>query len=150
MYITSPPAGTLPVHTLMNKRQLERTEASGLRRDAISLSVCHWYRGRRRRPLSQHEPRASQDWCVVFFLLMRHFPRLAFLIVLLQHFDRTCLLAEEVDHVGHSEIMKTVTPGHLQDDIGADEIVAGIQHADVALPAANIDKLDTVSKIVPV
>lgn len=78
---------------------------------------------------------------------MRRLPRLAFLIVLLQHLDRTCLLAEEVDHVGHGEIMKTVTPRHLQDDIGADEIVAGIQHADVALAAANVDKLDTVSEL---
>jgi hypothetical protein len=40
----------------MNKHHLKRTEASGLGRDAISLPVGHWYRGRPRRSLRQHEP----------------------------------------------------------------------------------------------
>lgn len=37
--------------------------------------------------------------------------------------------------------MQTVAPGELQDEVRAEEFVACIQYADVALAVANIDEL---------
>lgn len=41
--------------------------------------------------------------------------------------------------------MQTIAPRHLKDNVWADQIVAGIQHADIALAAANVHKLGKIS-----
>lgn len=41
--------------------------------------------------------------------------------------------------------MKTIAPRHLEDDIWANEIVASIEHTNIALAAANVDELERVS-----
>jgi hypothetical protein len=47
----------------------------------------------------------------------------------------------ECEGTYHSEVMQTIAPRHLQDYIGTDQVVASVEHANVALAAANIDKL---------
>lgn len=129
---------------------LERAEAGGLRRDPVGLLIRHRTWHGRRWTLGQHQPRATQDRCVVLFGLLCDFALLALLVVLLEHLDRTRLLAQEVDHVGHGEIVKAVAPRDLHDHIGTDKVVAGIQHTNVAFPAANVHKLKSkVSKVLP-
>ena len=66
---------------------------------------------------------------------------LAGLVVSLQESQLLSLLRKHVDHVGHGEVVETMTPRKLENDIRADELVAGIKHADVALAAADVDEL---------
>lgn len=125
--------------------RLERAETGSLRCDSVGLSKRHGAWRRRCRALGQHQPRATQNRGIVLLRLLSHFARLAFFIVLLQHLDRARLLAQEVDHERHGEVVKTVAPRKLQNNVGPDEIVAGIQHANVAFAASNIDKLKVES-----
>lgn len=128
--------------------RLERAETGSLRCDSVGLSKRHGAWRRRCRALSQHQPRTAQNRGVVLLRLLSHFARLAFFVVLLQHLDRARLLAQEIDHEGHGEVVKTMAPRKLENNVGPDEVVAGIQHANVAFAAANIDKLEAESEYI--
>ena len=124
--------------------RLERSESRRLRCDPVGLSIGH-RTGRGGGSLRQHQSRSAQDRGVVLVLLVRRLPGLALLVVLLEQLDRSCLLAQEVDHEGHREVVEPVPPRHLQDHIRPDQVVARIQHPNVALAAANVHKLQYVS-----
>lgn len=101
-----------------------------------------WCRARStRRPLGQHESSASQDRCTVFVLLLGRFSCLARFVVLAQCLDRGSLLAHVADHEWHREVVEVVAPRDLHHDVQRDEIVASIQHANIAFSAPNVDEL---------
>ena len=60
---------------------------------------------------------------------------------MLEGFDGRRLLAHEIDHERHGEVVQAVTPRDFHDDVQADEVVASIEHTHVAFAAANIDEL---------
>lgn len=60
---------------------------------------------------------------------------------MLKGLDGRCLLAHEVDHERHREVIETMAPRDFHDDVKADEVVASVEHAHVAFAAANVDKL---------
>jgi hypothetical protein len=91
--------------------------------------------------LRQHEPGATQDRGIVLLSLLASLPSLALLVVTLKGRDRRCLLAHEVDHERHREVIETMAPRDFHDNVKADELVAGIEHAHVAFATANVDKL---------
>lgn len=120
---------------------LECAVPGGLRGDPVGLlPICHGT-GWRSGPLSEHQTRAAQDRGVVLFGLLRLLLELALFVILLEHLDSAGLLAEEVDHERHGEVVQTLAPRDLHDHVGPDQIVAGVQHAYIALAAANVDKL---------
>ena len=125
----------IPISASSNSRVTSR-----LRRESIRL-------GKRSRGLAStrarrdHEPRASEDGCVVLLLLLRLLPQLALLVVLLQRLDRRACLGQVVDHEGHGEVGQAVAPRDLHDDVDRDQIIASIEHANVAFAAANVDEL---------
>lgn len=59
---------------------------------------------------SNHESVSSKNRSVLLVLFLRLLPRLALLVVLLQHLDGRALLSKVVDHEWHREIGETVTP----------------------------------------
>lgn len=120
---------------------LEGAESGRLRRDPVGLLVRHGTWRRPPRALGQHQSRAAQDRSVILLRLLRHLPLLSFFVVLLEGLDRPRLLAQEVDHEGHRKVVETVAPRHLQDDVGANEVVASVQHTNVALATTNIHEL---------
>lgn len=77
---------------------------------------CNPVRLRVRRPhraasaLSEHQPRASQNWRIVLFLLRLDFACLALFVILLERVDGRRLLAHVIDHEGHAEIIEAVAP----------------------------------------
>ena len=126
--------------------ELERAEPSRLWSDTVGLAKRHGIWRRRSRALGQHQPRATQNWGIVLLRLLGHFPCLPFLVVLLEHLDCARLLTQEVDHEWHSEVVKAMAPRELQDHVRPDEIVASIQHTNIALPAANVHELRAQSE----
>lgn len=121
------------------------SETGRLGRKSVGLSAKRRGRGPALSGTSgDHEAVHAQDGGVVILGLLGSLLGLASLVVSLEGGQLLGLLAEEVDHVRHSEVMEAVAPRELQDKIGADEVVAGIKHADVALPVANVDELRRV------
>ena len=113
---------------------LEAAEAGGLGSNAV---------GHASRSLGEHEPRAAKDGRVVFLLLLGLLSRLAFFVVFLERLDRHGLLVHVVDEEGLREVAEIVAPGNLHNDVVADEVVASIQHADVALTASDGHELSS-------
>ncbi len=113
-----------------------------LRRKAIRLAVRD---GTRRsaaaRPLREHETGATEDRGIVLVLLLPSLAGLALLIILRQRLDDGNLLAHEVDEEGHGEVGEAVAPGDFHHHVEPDELVAGVEHADVAFAAADVDEL---------
>ena len=121
---------------------LECAVPGSLRGEPIDrLAIWHGA-GRGAWALGQHQPGATKDRSVILLGTLALFPRLALFIVLLKHLDGAGLLAEEVDHERHGEVVQALAPRYLHNHIGADQVVAGIQHANVALAAANVDELE--------
>lgn len=122
-----------------DRRLSLEAEAGGLRDEAVgsvggsAAGVAHW-------PGSDHEA-VAQDRGVVLHLLLLRLPGLAGLVVGLQNSKLLGLLGQHIDHVRHCEIIQTIAPGEFQDKVGAEEVVARVQYADVALAVANIDEL---------
>jgi len=83
----------------------------------------------------------AEDRRVVLNLLLLLLPELAGLVVGLQGSQLLGLLAEEIDHVWHGEVVQAIAPGQLQDDIGANKIIACVEHANIAFAVSNIDEL---------
>jgi hypothetical protein len=113
-------------------------EPSRLWREAVR-------RVRRRRggrTSRNHQTGAAENGRVVLHLLLLLFLGLACLVVCLEGRQLLGLLAQEVDHVRHGEVVEAVAPRQLQDHIRADQVVAGVQHAHVALAVADIDELN--------
>ena len=117
----------------------ESSISSGLRRNAVCLRIRRWHRIA--SSLRQHQSRPAQDRRAVLLLLTLDFSSFAFFIVFLETFDRGRLLAHVINHKRHAEIVETVAPGQLHDNIETDKIVAGIEHTNVAFSTADIDKL---------
>jgi hypothetical protein len=51
------------------------------------------------------------------------------------------ILSERNVATYHGEVIESVTPRKLHDNIERNQIVTGIQHTDVAFTAADVDKL---------
>lgn len=92
------------------------------------------------RPLSQHETTA-EDRSIVIFLLLARFSSLALFVVLSQRFDGGCLLTHVADHERHGEVVQAMAPRNFHDDVKWNEIVTGVEHSDIAFPAADVDEL---------
>ena len=127
--------------TIDDRRCLESAESSRLRSDPVGLTVRHGTRSAAARALREHQARATQDRRVVLLGLLRHLAGLALLIVLLESLDGAGLLAEEVDHKRHREVVKAMSPRELEDHIRANEIVARVQHTHVTFSTANVHEL---------
>ena len=52
------------------------------------------------------------------------------------------LLADVADHEGHGEVLQTVAPGDFHDGVERDEVVACVEHTDIAFAAANVNELE--------
>lgn len=52
---------------------------------------------------------------------------------------------EEQGEVYHGEVGKTMTPRDFQNNIWSNEVVASVEHADIALPTTDVDELSMVS-----
>ena len=113
-------------------------ETCGLRGDAISVSITRGLRVW--RALGQHQPSADDRGAVVG-LLLASFSGFALLVVFPQLVDRRGLLAHQADHERHGEVVKAVSPRNLHHRGQWDQVVAGVQHPDVAFPAANVNEL---------
>lgn len=123
-----------------NRRLHLKTKTGWLRRKAIR-GVSRSTAGVTPRPGSDHET-VSEDGCVVLDLLLLLLLGLPSLVVRLQECKLLCLLSQHVDHVRHGEVVQAIAPRQLQNEIGTEQIVAGVQHADVALTVAHIDELE--------
>lgn len=121
----------------MRHANLESAETSRLRGKAVCLEGR---RGSTTRTSCNHET-VAENGSVILLLLSGGLLGLAGLIVSLEQSKLLGLLGKHIDHVWHSEVVQTMTPRKLQDDVRADELVASIQHADVALATANVDEL---------
>jgi hypothetical protein len=109
------------------------SKARRLRCNAVGLNT--------RRSLRQHQSSSAEYGRTVFVLLLSRLTCLALFVVLAERLDRRRLLAHVADHEWHREVVEVVAPRDLHDDVYRDEVVASIQHADIAFPAANVDKL---------
>ena len=123
------------------------TIPSRLRCDPIRLAVCHPGHGWRRAActaggaLSEHEPRTAEDGRAILLLLRAGLTGLTLVVVAAQCLDGRGLLAHEVDEEGHGEVGQAVAPRQLHDHVEPDQVVAGVQHADVALAATDVNEL---------
>ncbi|GJC99267.1 hypothetical protein ColKHC_08093 [Colletotrichum higginsianum] len=122
------------------------SEAGRLGREAIRLTVrCLRCATHAAWAGSDHEAVAAKNGSVGLVLLLLLLLVLARLVVGLESCQVFGLLAQHVDHIRHSKVGEAVAPGDLEDKVGANEIVASIEHAHVALAAANVDELYSVT-----
>lgn len=110
--------------------------------------------------LSQHQARTTKDWSIVLCPLLLSLARFALVVVFFQARDCLRLLGHIIDHewllsistesalfpnlTYHGEIVEAVSPGQLHDGRYRDQLVAGVQHPNVALATSNVDKLDVL------
>jgi hypothetical protein len=92
--------------------------------------------------LCQHQPRSTQDGRLILFFPLARLSRLPLLVVFFQSLDGGGLLAHVADHERHGEVVEAMTPGDFHDGVEGDEVVAGVEHGDVAFSAADVDELD--------
>lgn len=91
-------------------------------------------------------------------MLLNNFLFLAFLVVLFELSNLVVLLPHDIDHEGlpvlvrisfifwpkythHCVILKAMSPRNLHDNVDLNEVIAGIEHSNVAFPASNVDEL---------
>ena len=121
-------------------RRLECSwKACRLWRDAVRLPIWGWRRGTT-RTLRQHKS-ATNNRCVIIVLLLASLASVSCFVVSSQLLDGGRLLSHVADHERHGEVIETVAPRDLHNSVHWDEVVAGIEHADVAFATANIDEL---------
>lgn len=87
----------------------ESTITGRLRGEPGGLAIRHWT-SRSCRALREHQSGATQDRGVILLNALSLLPVLALFIILLEHLDRARLLAQEVDHEGHGEVVQTLAP----------------------------------------
>ena len=115
-------------------------KAGGLRCDAIGVAVRSrtWHIG---WSLGKHKSTATENGSIVFFFPLAGLSSLTLFVVFPQRLDGRRLLAHVADHKGHREVVEAMAPRDLHDCIEGDEIVAGIQHANIAFSTTNVDEL---------